>query len=211
MHAIFHIMELDKTLIRLVIHMMLQSLSAAWPRMYDILHTIGMQGAAEQGVMKPQIQPNQPTYSETAMVCKAKERNSAVNNPEYAEVAHSTKSAEGQSSQGPSRQAHSTCVPGTGASPTEYSTVADAVSVEDNVSGSQSPLKHIPSLPPFSPPTAPPCSSPDINVGTDCVQDAGYASLPDSQGSKRITKVRSIKQKAKQSHARSANSPANMC
>ena len=40
-------MELDKTLIRLVIHMMLQSLSAAWPRMYDILYTIGMQGEAE--------------------------------------------------------------------------------------------------------------------------------------------------------------------
>ena len=40
-------MELDKTLIRLVIHMMLQSLSIAWLRMYDILHTIGMQGEAE--------------------------------------------------------------------------------------------------------------------------------------------------------------------
>ena len=79
--------------------------------------------------------------------------------------------------------------------------MADAVSVEDNVSRSQSPLKHTASLPPFSPPTAPPCSSPDINVGTDCVQDAGYASLPDSQDSKRITKVRSIKQKANQMHA----------
>ena len=202
-------MELDKTLIRLVIHMMLQSLSAAWLRMYDILHIIDMQGTAEQ--MKPQTQPSQHTYAETAMVYKAKEISGAANNPEYAEVAHSTKSAKGQSSQGPPRQAHSTCVPATGTSPAEYATVADAVSVQENVSRSQSPLKHTPSLPPFSPPTAPPCSSPDINVGTDCVQDAGYASLPDSQDSKRITKVRSIKQKAKQSHTSSANSPANMC
>ena len=126
-------------------YMMLQSLPAAWLCMYDIFYTIGMQGAAEQ--MKPQIQPSQPTYAETAIICKAKEISSAVNNPEYDEVAHSTKSAKGQSSQGPPRQAHSTCVPGTGASPTEYSTVADAVSVEDNVSGSQLPLKHMPSLP----------------------------------------------------------------
>ena len=66
LHDIFHIMDLDKTLIRLVIHMMLHSLSAAWLRMYDILQTIGMQGAVEQGGMKPQIQPSQPTYAETA-------------------------------------------------------------------------------------------------------------------------------------------------
>ena len=46
--------------------------------------------------MKPQIQPSklQPTYAETAMVRKAKEINSAVNNPEYGEVAHSTRSAK---------------------------------------------------------------------------------------------------------------------
>ena len=30
--------------------------------MYDILYTIGMQGAAEQGGMKPQIQPTKTTY-----------------------------------------------------------------------------------------------------------------------------------------------------
>ena len=36
----------------------------------------------------------QPTYAETAMVRKAKEINSAVSNPEYDEVAHSTRSAK---------------------------------------------------------------------------------------------------------------------
>ena len=199
--------DLDKTVIRLDRYNTTKFLCC----MYGILHTICMQGAAEQGGMKPQIQPSQPTYAETAMIHKDKEISSALNNPEYAEVAHTTKSTKGQSSQGPPRQAHSTCLPATGASPAEYATVADAVSVKENVSRSQSPLKHTPSLPSFSPPTAPSCSSPDINVGTDCVQDAGYASLPDSQGSKRITKVRSIKQKAKQSHKSSANSPANIC
>ena len=202
--------DLDKTVIMLV-DIIQQCLTAYDHCMYDILYTIGMQGAAEQGGMKPQIQTSQPMYAETAMIHKDKEISSALNNPEYAEVAHSTKSAKGQSSQGPPRQAHSTCVPATGASPAEYSTVADAVSVEENVSRSQSPPKHTPSLPPFLPPTAPPCSPPDITVGTDCVQDAGYASLPDSQGSKGITKVRSIKQKAKQSHKSSANSPPNIC
>ena len=58
--------------------------------MYYILYTIGMQGAAEQGGMKPQIQTTQTTYAETAMACKAKEINSAANNPEYAEVDHIT-------------------------------------------------------------------------------------------------------------------------
>ena len=76
--------DLDKTVIMLVRYNTTKCICIHDHCMYDILYTIGMQGA----------QPTQTTYAETAMIHKAKEISSALTNLEYAEVAHSTKSAK---------------------------------------------------------------------------------------------------------------------
>ena len=137
--------------------------------------------------MKPQS--TQPEYAETAMDLNG------TNNEEYAMVAHSNTSAKGHLAQGPSRQANTTCATGPGNSPLEYATVQDALHVTENRPRSQASLTNTPRLPLSSPP-APPCLPPGVGISPDCVQDAGYASLPDSRnGSNRITKVRSIRQK----------------
>ena len=145
-----------------------------------------LQGTAEQRRMKPQS--TQPEYAETAM------DHNSTNNTEYAVVAHSNTSAKGHLAQGPSRQPNNTCASGPGNS-LEYATVHDALLVTENVPRSQASLTNTPSLPLSSPP-AHPGSPAGVGISPDCVQDAGYASLPDSRnGSNRITKVRSIRQK----------------
>ena len=135
-----------------------------------------------------------------------------MSNSEYAVIAHNTTSAKGHSSQGPSRQANSTGAPGTstGVTALEYATVHDALPAEKDAPRSHTPLANTPSLPLFSPSALLPCSPPGVSMLTDNVQDAGYASLPDSQGSNRITKVRSMKHKADHKHASGADSPAIM-
>ena len=146
-----------------------------------------LQSTAEQRRVKPQS--TQPEYAETTMDHKA------TNNTEYAVVAHSNTSAKGHFVQGPSRQANTTCTSGPGNSLKEYATVHDALLVTENVPRSHPSLTNTLSLPPYSPP-APPGSPAGVSISPDCVQDAGYASLPDSRsGSNRITKVRSIRQK----------------
>ena len=162
-----------------------------------------MQGAAEQGSMKPQL--TSAVHAETSMDDKS------MSNSEYAVIAHNT-SGEGHSSQGPSRQANSTGTPGTstGVTALEYATVHDALPAKKDAPRSQTPLSNTPSLPPFSPSVPLPCSPPGVSMHTDSVQDAGYASLPDSQGSNRITKVRSVKHKADRKHASGADSSAIM-
>ena len=79
-----------------------------------------------------------------------------------------------------------------------------------DVPQSQTPLANAPSLPPYSPSAPLPCSPPGVSMLTDTVQEAGYASLPDSQGSNRITKVCNIKHKADRKHASGADSPPIM-
>ena len=146
-----------------------------------------LQGTAERIHVKPQS--TQLEYAETAV------DHNGTNNTEYAVVAHSNTSAKGHLAQGPSRQVNTTCATGPGNSPLEYATVQDALHVTENIPRSHPSLTNIPSLPLSSPP-APPCSPPGVGISPDCVQDAGYASLPDSRnGSNRITKVRSIRQK----------------
>ena len=128
---------------------------------------------------------------------------------EWLLIAHATTSAKGHSLRGPSIQANSTGAPGTstGVTPLEYATVQDALPARKDAPRSQTPLANTPSLPPFSPSAPLPCSPPaGVSMLTDSVQDAGYASLPDTQGSNRITKVRSMKHKA--DHASGADSPA---
>ena len=80
-----------------------------------------MQGAAEQGSMKPQL--TSAVYAETSMDHKP------TSSSKYAVIAHNTTSAKGHSLQGPSRQANSTGAPGTstGVNPLEYATVQDAL------------------------------------------------------------------------------------
>ena len=68
--------------------------------------------------------------------------------------------------------------------PLEYATVHDALPAKKVAPQSQTALANTPSLPPFSPSAPLPCSPPGVSMLTDSVQDAGYASLPDSQGSK---------------------------
>ena len=136
-----------------------------------------------------------------------------MSNSEYAVIAHNTTSAKGHLSQGSSRQANSTGAPGTstGVTALEYATVQDALPAKKDAPRSQTPLANTPSLPLFSPSAPLPCSPPaGVSMLTDNVQDAGYASLPDSQGSNRITKVRSMKHKADRKHASGADSPAIM-
>ena len=154
-----------------------------------------MQGAAEQGGMKPQL--TSAVHADTSMNHKA------TSNSEYTVI------AKGHSSQGPSRQANSTGAPGTstGVTPLEYATVHDALSAKKDAPRSQTPLSNTPSLPLFSPSVPLPCSPPGVSMLTDNVQDASYASLPDTQGSNRITKVRSMKHKADCKHASGADSP----
>ena len=169
---------------------------------YHHCHII--QSAAEQGSMKPQLKS--AVHAETSMDHKP------MSNSEYAVIAHNTASAKGHSSQGPSRQANSTGAPGTstGVTPLEYATVHDALPAKKDTPRSQTPLSNTPSLPPFSPSVPLPCSPPGVSMLTDSVQDAGYASLPDTQGSNRITKVRSVKHKADRKHASGADSSAIM-
>ena len=146
---------------------------------YHHCHII--QRTAEQRRVKPQS--TQPEYAEMTMDHKA------TNNEEYAVVAHSNTSTKG-----PPRQANTTCTSAPGNS-LEYATVQDALHVTENVPRNHPSLTNTPSLPLSSSP-APPCSPPGVGISPDCVQDAGYASLPDSRnGSNRITKVRSIRQK----------------
>ena len=145
-----------------------------------------LQGTAEQRRVKPQS--TQPEYAETVM------DHNSTNNEEYAVVAHSNTSAKGHLAQGPSRQANTTCTSGPGNS-LEYATVQDALHVTENIPRSHPSLTTTPSLPLSSPPP-PPSLLPGVSISPDCVQDAGYASLPDSRnGSNRITKVRSLRQK----------------
>ena len=139
-----------------------------------------IQGTAEQRRGKPQS--TQQEYAETAM------DHNGTNSTEYAVVAHSNTSAKG-----PPRQANTTCATGPGNSPLEYATVQDALHVRVKGPQGHPSLTNTPSL---SSPPAPPCSPSGVGISPDCVQDAGYASLPDSRnGSNRITKVRSIRQK----------------
>ena len=164
-----------------------------------------MQSAAEQGGMELQL--TTAVHAETSMDHKP------MSNSEYAVIAHNTTSAKRHSSQGPSRHANSTGTPGTstGVTALEYATVQDALPVEKDALRSQTPLANTPNMPPFSPSAPLPCSPPaGVSMLTDNVQDAGYASLPDSQGSNRITKVRSMKHKADRKHASGADSPPIM-
>ena len=163
-----------------------------------------MQGAAQQGGLKPQL--TTAVHAETSMDHKP------MSNSEYAVIAHNTTSAKRHSSQGPSRQANSTGAPGTstGVTALEYATVQDALPAKKDAPRNHTPLANAPSLPPFSPSTPLPCSPPGVSMLADSVQDAGYASLPDTQGSNRITKVRSMKHKADRKHASGADSPAIM-
>ena len=64
-------------------------------------------------------------------------------------------------------------------------------------------------LPPVSPLPPPPCTPGDITkcIDADNVQDAGYATVPQSQGSKRITKVRATQQNTNQKGENSIDSP----
>ena len=154
--------------------------------------------------MKPQL--TTAVHAEKSMDQKP------MSNSEYAVIAHNTTSAKGHSLQGPSRQANSTGAPGTstGVTPLEYATVQDALPAKKDAPRSQTPLANTPSLPPLSPSSPLPCSPPGVSMLTGSVQDAGYASLPDSQESNRITKVRSMKHKVDRKHASGADSPAIM-
>ena len=97
-----------------------------------------MQGAAEQGGMKPQL--TSAVYAETSMNHKP------TSNSEYAVIAHNTASAKGHSLQGPSRQANSTGAPGTstGVTALEYATVQDALPTKKDAPRSQTPLANTP-------------------------------------------------------------------
>ena len=150
-----------------------------------------MQGAAEQGSMKPQL--TTAVHAETSMDHKP------MSNSEYAVI------VKWHSLQGPSRQANSTGTPGTstGVTPLEYATVHDALPAKKEAPRRQTSLANSPSAPL-------PYSLPGASMLTDNVQDAGYASLPDTQGSNRINKVRSIKHKADRKHASGADSPPIM-
>ena len=114
------------------------------------------------------------------------------NTTEYAEIVPNTTSAKGNSLQEPAQTAAYTRAPG--ASPMEYSTVQDAVM------NSQQKSTKTATLPPVSPPPPPPCTPGDdtTHINADNVQDAGYATVPHSQGSKRITKVRGTQQNTSQ-------------
>ena len=125
------------------------------------------------------------------------------NTTEYAQIAPNATSAKGNSLQGSAKAAH-TRAPG--ASPMEYSTVQDAV-----MNSRQKSMKTA-TLPPVSPPPRPPpCTPGDVttHIDADNVQDAGYATVPHSQGSKRITKVRGTQQNTNQKCANSVDSPDN--
>ena len=124
------------------------------------------------------------------------------NTTEYAEIVPNTTSTKGNSLQGPAQNAAHTSAPG--ASPMEYSTVQDAVMKSRQISTKTA------TLPPVSPPP-PPCTPGDDTkcIDADNVQDAGYATVPHSQGSKRITKVRGTQQNTNQKCADSVDSPDN--
>ena len=114
------------------------------------------------------------------------------NTKEYAEIVPNTTSTKGNSLQGPAKAAY-TSAPG--ASAMEYSTVQDAVF------NSQQKSTKTATLPPVSPPPLPPpCTPGDATkcIDADNVQDAGYATVPQCQGSKRITKVRGTQQNTNQ-------------
>ena len=116
-----------------------------------------------------------------------------MNKTEYAEIVPNTTSAKGNSLQGPAQNAAYTSAPG--ASPMEYSTVQDAV-----LNSRQKSTKTATYLPISPPPLPPPCTPMDAtkHMNADNVQDAGYATVPHSQGSKRITKVHSTQQNTSQ-------------
>ena len=119
--------------------------------------------------------------------------NKSRNTTEYAQIVPNTISGKGNSLQGPAQNAAHTRAPG--ASPMEYSTVQDAVM------NSQQKSTKTATLPPVSPPPPPPPCTPGddtTHINADNVQDAGYATVPHSQGSKRITKVRGTQQNTSQ-------------
>ena len=124
------------------------------------------------------------------------------NTTEYAEIVPNATPAKGNSLQGPAKAAY-TRAPG--ASPMEYSTVQDAVF------NSQQNSTKTATLPPISPPPPPPCTPGDVAkcFDADNVQDAGYATVPQSQGSKRITKVRGTQRNTNQKCADSVDSSNN--
>ena len=124
------------------------------------------------------------------------------NTMEYAEMVPNATSAKENSLQGPAKAAH-TSAPG--ACPMEYSTVQDAV-----MNSRQKSMKTA-TLPPVSPPPPPPCTPRDVTkcIDADSVQDAGYATVPQSQGSKRITKVRGTQQNTNQKCENNVDSPDN--
>ena len=116
-----------------------------------------------------------------------------MNKTEYAEIISSKTSAKGNSLQGwPAQNAAYTRAPG--ASPMEYSTVQDAVL------NSQQKSTNTATYLPISPPPPPPCTPGDATkyIDADNVQDAGYATVPLSQGSKRMTKGHSTQQNTSQ-------------
>ena len=128
------------------------------------------------------------------------------NTTEYAEIVPNTTSAKGNSLQGPAQNAAHTHAPG--ASPMEYSTVQDAIMNSRQISTKTATLQ----LPPVSPPPLPPpCAPGDVtkSIDADNVQDAGYATVPQSQGSKQITKVRGTQQNSNEKCADSVDSPDN--
>ena len=127
-----------------------------------------------------------------------------VNKTEYAEIVPNTTLAKGNSLQGPAQNAAHSRAPG--ASPMEYSTVQDAVL------NSQQKSTKTATLPPVSPPPLPPPCTPGddtTHIDADNVQDAGYATVPHSQGSKRITKVRGTQQNTSAQCADSVDSLDN--
>ena len=126
------------------------------------------------------------------------------NTTEYAQIVPNTTSAKGNSLQGqPAQNAAYTSAPG--ASPMEYSTVQDAV-----LNSRQKSTKTA-TLPPVSPPPPTPCKPGAVTkcIDADSVQDAGYATVPQSQGSKRITKVRGTQQNTNQKCENNVDSPDN--
>ena len=87
--------------------------------------------------------------------------------------------------QGPSI---STGAPGTsiGGNLLDSATVHDALQAKKDAPRSQTSLANTPSRPLFSHPAPLPCTPPGVSITTGSVQEAGYASLPDSQGSNKM-------------------------
>ena len=116
-----------------------------------------------------------------------------MNKTEYAKIISSKTLAKGNSLQGrPAQNAAHTCAPG--ASPMEYSTVQDAVL------NSQQKSTNTATYLPISPPLLLPYTPGDAtkHIDADNVQDAGYATVPLCQGSKRMTKGHSTQQHTSQ-------------